>query len=114
MLYNTELKIAVKDTDSRYNTMDISIFELANSVEHLPNFQSSITRSKEVSVKVKCPICGECHENRYKLNDLIKKQMIIGGCESTGIPIYFVGKPLKVTKYISRYNEINSAVYAML
>ncbi len=114
MLYNTELKIAVKDIDNRYNSVDISIFELDSSRKHLPNFQSKIIKAKEIRVKVKCPICGECHESKYGLSDLIKKQMLIGGCEITGTPIYFVGTPLKVNKYINKYNEINNKIYAML
>lgn len=114
MLYNTELKIAFKDTDSRYNMVDTSIFELASTSEHLPNFQSKITKSKEIQVKIKCPICGDYHEARYGIRELLKKQLIIGGCEVTGSPVYYLGKPIKISKYISKYNEVNNKIYAML
>ncbi|WP_163192869.1 hypothetical protein [Clostridium thermarum] len=114
MLYNTELKIAVKDTESRYNMIDTSIFEIESTSKHLPNFQSKITKAKDVYVKVKCPICGEYHEAKYKISDLLKKQLVVGGCELTGSPIFFVGKPMRINKYISKYNEVNSKLYAML
>lgn len=114
MLYNTELRIAIKDVENRYNSMDTSVFQLENFENHLPNFQLRITKPKEIDIDIKCPICGECHESKYSLSDLIRKQMIIGGCEVTGLPIYFIGKPIKVSKYINRYNEINNKIYAML
>jgi hypothetical protein len=114
MLYNTELKIAVKDMESRYNMVDTSIFEIESTSKHLPNFQSKLLRSKEIQVKIKCPICVEYHETKYGIRELLKKQLVIGGCELTGTPVYFLGKPMKISKYISKYNEVNNKIYAML
>lgn len=114
MLYNTELKIAVKDMESRYNMVDTSIFELKSAGKSLPDFQVELMKSKEIQVEVKCPICGERHETRYGVRELLRKQLIIGGCELTGTPIYFLGKPIKISKYINKYNEINNKIYAML
>lgn len=114
MLYNFDIRIAVKNSINCYKSYDISIFKLKSISDYLPNVNVKITKSKGVFVRYNCPICGEQHENSYNIKDLLKKQLIIGGCDVTGSPIYFIGQPMKVNKYISKYNEINSKVYAML
>ncbi|HCW04010.1 MAG TPA: hypothetical protein DGK91_05415 [Clostridium sp.] len=114
MLYNFDFRIAVKDKKNCYKTYDVSIFKLKSISDYLPNINTITTRSRKIYVKYKCPICGEEHENNYSIKDLLRKQLIVGGCELTGSPVYFIGKPIKVSKYISKYNEINSKVYAML
>jgi hypothetical protein len=114
MLYSTEIKVAVKDVHSKYNCIDTSIFQMENTSKNLPDFQCKVAKAKEISITIKCPICGEKHEATYALNEFLKRQMIIGGCEATGMPVYFVGKPLRVSKFVNKYNEVSSRMYAML
>ncbi|SCN23866.1 hypothetical protein N3C_1535 [Clostridium sp. N3C] len=114
MLYNFDIKIAVKNSNNCYKSYDFSIFELESISDYLPDFNATINSSNKICIRYKCPICGEEHENNYNIKDFFRKQLIIGGCDITGSPVYFVGQPIKVSKYISKYNEINSKVYAML
>lgn len=114
MIYNTELKIAVKNCAGRYCSKDTSIFELTNVTEHIPSLYIAINRQREIVVKVKCPICGEEHKYTYNIKDLLKRQMSIGGCEITGEPVCFIGKALKVSKFISKYDMISEKIYAMI
>ncbi len=114
MLYNFVIRLAVKDLSNCYKSYDLSIFKLKSISDYLPNINVTITKAKRILVRYNCPICGEEHEISYNIKDLIRKQLIIGGCDITGSPVYFIGQPIKVSKYISKYNEINSKIYAML
>lgn len=114
MLYNFDIRIAVKDSRNCYKSYDLSIFKLKSISDYLPSVNAKINRSKKIYVRYNCPICGEEHECNYNIKDLLRKQLIIGGCDITGSPVYFIGNPIKVSKYISKYNEINNKVYAML
>ncbi|MPN27628.1 hypothetical protein SDC9_175062 [bioreactor metagenome] len=40
--------------------------------------------------------------------------MVIGGCEKTGLPIFFIGKIDKVEEQVNKYRETRKEIYAMI
>lgn len=114
MICNTALRIAVKNEMGQYEEKQISLFELYNIHEKYGNLEISNNRSREIKFKIKCPICNRTHYYRYSLIELMKREMIVSGCEIIGIPVFFIGNNEKVIERINKYKEINKKVYAMI
>lgn len=114
MLLNTDISFALKNTLGEYDIKDISIFELENLNKKFSGFKISLNRNKEVNIRIKCPLCGEEHNYFYSINDILNREMIIGGCEVLGMPLFYMGNKFKVLQRISKFNEINRNRWAMI
>lgn len=113
LVYSTDISIAFKDKLGLYKIKNITLFDLHTLSQLFPITDFKM-QDKEVNFSVKCPICDNNHLYRYTINEFIKKEMIIGGCEDIGKPIFVFGNQFKVLRFIDRYNEINKKIYAML
>lgn len=114
MLLDTDISIALKNHYGQYEIREISLFELDKIKNKFPNFEAKFNRNKEVNFRLKCPLCGEYHYYSYSINELLKRDMLIGGCEVFGMPIFFIGNGRKVHQRINKYNQINKSIYAMI
>jgi hypothetical protein len=113
LVCNTDICIAYKNKLGVYKIKNISLFNLNNIVEILP-VESFRKQGREISFSIKCPICDEKHSYSYCIGDVLKRQMIIGGCEITSKPVFIFGNTIKVLGFIEKYNEVNRKIYAML
>lgn len=113
MVYGTNISIAFKDELGLYKIENTTLFQLSTMSRVFPVKDYKV-QGKEISFKVKCPICDEYHHYIYHVNDLMRREIIIGGCETTSTPIFVLGNRIKVLNFINRYNEVNKQIYAML
>lgn len=114
MVIDSVISVAFKNYIGQYDLKKLSIFEITSMSKYFELVNGVCTNNKEIEVKVKCPICGECHCYIYGISELIKGTMVIGGCEKVGSPIFFIGKTEKVEEKINKYIEVNKKIYAML
>lgn len=105
MLLGTNVSIAIKNSRN-YGVKSFSLFNCAELSENLSALQISLVNKTEVMIKVECEYCGGIHFYKYNLHDFIKKQLIVGGCEALGFPLFYVGKELKVRDTINKVNKI--------
>lgn len=114
LLIDTDISIALKNLYGEYEIKEISLFELGKLRSGFPSLEVILNRNKEINFRIKCPLCGEYHYYNYNIKDLLKKDMLIGGCEILGMPIFYIGNCSKVYQRISKYNKINKAICAMI
>lgn len=114
MVMDSVISVAFKNHIGQYDLKRLSIFEIRSMSKYFELVNGVYTNNKEIEVKIKCPICGEYHCYAYRISDLIKGTMVIGGCEKVGSPVFFIGKTEKVEEKINKYIEVNKKIYAML
>ncbi|WP_127837046.1 hypothetical protein [Clostridium prolinivorans] len=114
MLLTTDISIALKNHYGQYEIKEISLFELNKLKNSFLNLDVRLNKNKEVSFRLKCPLCGEYHYYKYNINEILKRDMVIGGCEILGMPLFFIGDCRKVNWRIKKYNQINKSIYAMI
>jgi hypothetical protein len=113
MLYNTDICLAVKNEQGRYIIRKFTVFELDNIFSSIPSFKLKTRKQKEIVFSVKCSLCGENHEYNFRTNEFLKRDMLAGGCETTGMPLFFIGKYERVNAHTQKHNEICSKFYAI-
>ncbi|MBC8061138.1 MAG: hypothetical protein H7Y18_10775 [Clostridiaceae bacterium] len=114
MLIDTSISIALRSIYGSYDIKEFSIFDLLNLKEIAEGLKINTNKNKDVTLSIKCPLCGKYHEYNYSFLELINKQVIIAGCEELGIPVLFIGKSFKVEERINRYKQINTKILAMI
>lgn len=114
MLFNTEISIALKDSFGRYEIIDFSIFDFTKINNRYNWLQIKLNKNKQIVFNVKCILCGKNHYYRYSVCDIVKRDILIGGCEVLGIPLFYIGNKEKVLQKIGRYVESNSIISSMI
>ena len=87
----------------QYETKNLTIFEINNMNKQYSNLEIIGNKNKEVTFKIKCPICNKYHYYKYNIVSIMKSEMVIGGCELLGIPIFFIGNNEKVNERINKF-----------
>lgn len=114
MLLNTDMSIAVKNFHGNYDINKFSLFETKKINESFTSLKVKCQNNKEIILKVKCPLCGNCHNYRYGINEFIKRKLIMGGCEALGLPLFYIGNHDKVNAKVNQFKNINKKIYAMI
>jgi len=114
LLFNTGISIAFKNICDQYEIEQFSLFEVEKVNRRFASMNVKINRGKEIQFNVKCPLCGEEHYYKYNVGEFVNRDMIIGGCETLGVPLFYIGNREKVDKRIKRYREITEELYAMI
>lgn len=114
MLVNGIISIAFKNSYEQYEVKRISLFNVVDVNKYFRSINCRKISSKHVEIAVKCPVCNDDHYYVYNINDFVKRTMIIGGCEKTGSPIFYIGNVDKVEEQINKYIEIRKKIYAMI
>ncbi|QGU94125.1 hypothetical protein GOM49_02295 [Clostridium bovifaecis] len=113
MLIDTVVSAAFKNSLGQYDIKRISIFNITDMYKYFNCIEVNSVLSREIQLKIKCPICEEHHYYCYDITHLIKGSMVIGGCEKLGYPVFFIGNKEKVEEKINKYKEVNEKIYAM-
>ncbi|WP_102401459.1 hypothetical protein [Haloimpatiens massiliensis] len=109
MLLNTNIIIAIKDKHSKYVVEKTNIFGIKQISNKITPFKISI-KNKELILKVNCPLCNRIHGYKYKVNSLVNREMLIGGCETLNTPLFFIGEENSVMKKINKYEQVNGQI----
>lgn len=112
--FNTEIGIALKGYEGQYDIKTLTVFEIERINRRFASLEAKLDRNKNVKVKARCPLCGEYHQYYYSINDFLKRDMVIGGCEKLGMPIFYIGNKGKVSERINQFNEARRNIYAMI
>jgi hypothetical protein len=112
MILETERTVALKNNNGGYDISGISVFK-----EGGLNVSYTITLSKSktgrsVTMKARCPLCGAVHSYRYSLHEFCLRTLIVGGCEFTGLPLFYLGEKARVQEKISRTSKIEKKICA--
>ena len=114
LLLNTEVSFALKNTSGQYEIKEFSLFEMDKVKKDFPSIEMYLNKNKEFSFGLRCPLCGEHHRYSYNLNEFLKRDMVIGGCESLGMPLFFIGNQRKVHQRIKGINEASRKICATI
>ena len=114
MIIDTSICIALRSIYGSYDIREFSIFELVNLKKVTEGLKINISRDKDITLNIKCPLCDKCHDYKYGSLELVNREVIIAGCEELGIPVLFMGKSFKVQERINRYKQINTKILAII
>ncbi len=114
MIFETNISIAVINAEGKYYIKDFSIFDTNKINESFTSLRVNSISNGVLSLKIKCELCGSIHYYKYDINKVVKKNIIIGGCELLGLPVFFMGNRKSVEEKILSYNQANKKIYAMI
>lgn len=114
MLINSKISIALKSAYDQYEIKEFSIFKLEMVKEVFPCIKINSRGHKEFSFTMKCPLCSEVHSFKYNINEFIKREVVIGGCETFGTPLFYIGNENKVHERIKKVKEQKIDTFAMI
>ncbi|AZV55293.1 hypothetical protein [Clostridium sp. AWRP] len=114
MVFETNISIAIINPEGKYCMKDFSIFDTNKINESFTSLKVSYINNGVLSLKIKCGLCGSIHYYKYNINKVVKKNIIIGGCELLGFPIFCIGNRKSVEEKILRYTRANKKIYAMI
>jgi len=114
LTFDTNIAMAVKDCNGRYNVVEMTIFELESIKTKFPSLNVELHKGNEILIELKCSLCGEYHSYHYNINELLKTNMLIGGCEQLALPIFFIGKNEKVIEKVNEHRQTAEKIYAMI
>lgn len=108
MILNSEISIALKNHSRKFDLIDFSIFEIEKINSKLEFLEVSLVNHNMLLFKIKCPICGNKHYYRYSICEFLKREILIGGCEVYGTPLFYIGNNEKIIKKVNIYNKVIS------
>jgi hypothetical protein len=114
MILETCKTIALKNNEGGYDIKNISVFEANDFNVFFSLTHSRNNNSKNIIIRVRCPLCGSYHTYNYKTTDFIKRELIVGGCELIGMPLFYIGNKLKVEQRVNKYNKIEKKICAYI
>lgn len=114
LLFDSEISIGYKDYSGQYKISRFSLFELEKMNNESSYLEIKLLKSKEISIKYKCPFCCNIHKFSYTISDFVKREIVVGGCENLGLPLFFIGNRENIEQIVEKYRKVNEKLYAML
>jgi len=114
LIFDTNIAMALKNSNGQYKVEELTIFEIESMKTRFPSLNVEVNKGNEMVIKVKCPLCSEYHFYHYNINELLKRNMVIGGCEQLALPIFFIGKNEKVIEKVNEHRQTIERIYAMI
>jgi len=112
MVLETDRTIALKNNEGTYNIDTISLFKGEAADVSISIARQKSKPGRNLTLKVRCPLCGGIHSYKYGLRDFFVRQIVVGGCEFTGMPLFYIGDAEKVQEKISRIKKIEKKICA--
>lgn len=114
MIFDTNIAMALKNSNGQYEVEELTIFEIESMNAKFPSLNIELHKGNEIAIVAKCSLCGEYHNYSYSINELLKRNMVIGGCEQLALPIFLIGKNKKVIVKVNEYRQTIEEIYAMI
>ncbi|WP_027623655.1 hypothetical protein [Clostridium lundense] len=114
MLLDSKISIAIKNESGKYIIRSTCFFKLKELNKEITSLNSIKIFNGEILFNIRCPLCGEIHCYKYSLKELVLRDILIGGCDEIGIPIFYIGNYEKIKRKILNYDNINKDIYAMI
>jgi len=114
LIFDTNIAMAIKDSKGQYKVEELTIFEIENMKSRFPCLNIELHSGNEILIEIVCSLCGEHHSYHYNINELLKTNMVIGGCEQLALPIFFIGKNEKVIEKVNEHRQVIEKIYAMI
>jgi hypothetical protein len=114
LIFDTNIAMALKNSNGQYKVYQLTIFEIESINTRFPSLNLKVNKGNEIVIKVKCSLCGEDHFYHYNISELLKRNMVIGGCEELALPIFFIGKNQKVIEKVNDHRKTIEKIYAMI
>lgn len=114
MILDTSIAVALKDSEGEYKIEELTIFEMESMNTRFASLSVELNKGNEIVIKVKCPLCSDYHFFHYNINELLKRNMVIGGCEQLALPIFFIGKNVKVIEKVNEHRQTIKTIRAMM
>jgi len=114
LIFDTNIAMALKNSSGVYNVCEFTIFEMKSMKSKFPSLNVKVSKGNDILIVVKCPLCGEKHFYHYNINELLKRNMVIGGCEQLALPIFLIGKNQKVIEKVNEYRQTIEKIYALI
>lgn len=105
MILNSEISIALKNYNGKFELINFSIFEIEKMNSRLELLKVSLVKHNVLLFKIMCPVCGNKHYYRYSICEFLKREILIGGCEVYGTPLFYIGNNEKIIKKVNIYNK---------
>jgi len=114
LIFDTNIAMALKNSSGEYKIEQLTIFEIERMKNKFSSLTVNMNKGNDILIKVKCPLCGEYHLYHYNINELLKRNMVIGGCEQLGLPVFLIGKNQKVIEKVNDYKQTIEKIYALI
>ncbi|GEM_PF-623822 len=114
MIFDTNIAMALKNSSGEYKICEFTIFEIESMETVFPSIDVKVHKGNEIVIVVKCTLCGEKHFYYYNINELLKRNMVIGGCEQLALPIFLIGKNHKVIEKVIEYRKNIKKIYTLI
>ena len=114
LIFDTNIAMALKNSNGEYRVYEMTIFEIESMKTRFPSLSVKLHQGNEISIVVKCSLCGENHFYNYNINELLKRDMVIGGCEQLALPIFLIGKNQKVIEKVNEHRETIKKFYSTI
>lgn len=114
VIFDTNIAMALKNSNGQYKVYEMTIFEIESVNTRFSSLNLKVSKGNEIVMKVKCSLCGEYHSYYYNIVELLKRDMVIGGCEQLALPIFFIGKNRKVIEKANEHRKTIEKIYAMI
>ncbi len=113
MLMDMDVSMAIKNIYGQYDIKSFSLFEIEKINGSFTYFKVKVTNGWIV-IRIKCSLCDNYHCYRYSVNEFVRRELIIGGCESLGLPLFYIGNYNKVKEIVDKCNDINKNLRVMM
>lgn len=110
MILGTSERIAAKcSACGKYNIMDINIFnmKIPTSLRCVcgNKILETYVKKGEFNLEMNCITCETNHRYKFKVKDIVEKNINIVTCPTTGMELAFIGKDSYVDDIVKRYMD---------
>ncbi|APH22748.1 hypothetical protein CF088_08030 [Clostridium botulinum] len=114
MIIQTELGIAIKNAFGKYELIDFSLFNTSKINEYELGLTINKSNKGSIVITAKCHICNNIHKYNYNIDEFLKREIIVGGCEILGIPLFYIGNKSTIEERVYKQNQIFDKIYMMV
>lgn len=108
-----EMVLASKGRDLSYNIQELNLFSLREKNQISKEVYINKKKNGDMVFSVFCNICEEYHLYNMPLKNLIKKNILVLGCNALGIPLIILGKKEDVENLVLHHNSVNYKLRAI-